>query len=127
MSEYSQPVDVRLVRLAAAVVSVLALCVSAGLHAQVDATRFGCAQLEQMVRAAGRLSITAVHVNPHSGERATSNSFVSGRAYCEFIDEWPSPWKIRARDGEVCIGLSICLPRDLYDDPLWRRRGWHTP
>ena len=89
---------------------------------RVDGAQFECAELERMVRSARRLSITALHVNPHSGDRESTNTFVAGPAYCRFLDEWPSQWKIRARNGEVCLRLYICLPRDIYDDPLWG--GW---
>ena len=89
--------------------------------AQVDATLHECAALEQMVRSAGRVSIRAVHVNPHGGGGPSTNTFVAGPGYCTFIDEWPSQWLIRAKDGEVCTRLYICLPRDPYDGPLWRR------
>jgi hypothetical protein len=102
-------------------VFVAAVASGADLPAQVDATRYECATLEDMVRSAGRLSISAVHVNPHGGGGVSTNTFVSGPAHCTFIDEWPSQWKIRAKDGEVCTRLYICLPRDMYDGPLWRR------
>ena len=88
---------------------------------QVDGTQFDCAELERMVYGARRLSIIAVHVNPHSGERVSTNTFVAGPGYCTFLDEWPSQWKIRVKDGEVCTRLYICLPRDFYDGPFWGR------
>ena len=88
---------------------------------RVDGAQFECAELEQMVRSARRLSITAVHVNPHSDDRESTNTFVARPAFCTFLDEWPSQWKIRARNGEVCLRLFICLPRDVYDGPLWGR------
>ena len=104
---------------------VLALlgAVASGVEAvpHVDGAQFDCAELEGMVLSARRLSISAVHVNPHSVERVSTNTFVAGAAFCTFLDEWPSQWRIRAKDGEVCTRLYICLPRDFYDGPLWWR------
>ena len=48
---------------------------------RVDGAQFECAELEQMVRSARRLSITAVHVNPHSDDRESTNTFVAGPAF----------------------------------------------
>lgn len=109
------------VRCAALGVLLVAPALGAEPVAGVDAEKFECAELEAMIRSRGRVSITALHVNPHSDERLTTNTFVAGPPYCTFLDEWPTQWVIRAKDGEVCTRLAICLPRDPYDNPLWGR------